>query len=88
MLRPKVGSEVIFGWRSDRIDNGAGDPHCIRLSAVGRCARSMSGWSRRRADRPRNGARGAPRIGAPVSGPGQTDAALSTSSSRPVPHCL
>jgi len=51
MLRPKVGSEVIFGWRSDRIDNGAGDPHCIRLSAAGRGARSVSGWSRRRAAR-------------------------------------
>src|SRR5580765_4427536 len=55
MLRPKVGSEVIFGWRSDRIDNGAGDPHCIRLSAVGRGAWSVSGWS--------PPPRGEPRIG-------------------------
>jgi len=55
MLRPKVGSEVIFRWRSDRIDNGAGDPHCIRLSAACRGARSVSGWSRRRAARRASG---------------------------------
>src|SRR5438045_5729251 len=57
-----------------RIDKGPGDPHCFRLSAVDPLPELVDGG--RRCPKP-----------APF-GAGQTDAALSTSSSRPAPHCL
>jgi hypothetical protein len=69
--------------RSRRIDYGRGIPHCIHLSAG--------------AAPPVGRDRAAPSVGvarvmrAPdgrALWPGQTDAALSTSSSRPAPHCL
>lgn len=70
----------MIGWAGRWNDNAAGVPRCIHLSA------SLSPF-----ERPSGGPgeAGRSRAAAARRGrPGQTDAALSTSSSRPAPHCL
>jgi hypothetical protein len=73
----------MIGAQSHRIDNVRGDPHCIRLSAEDAPLGPHRNIRRAVIERPAR-----PRRDGGFGARGQTDAALSTSSSRPAPHCL